>query len=156
MTALAGTGNLMRLIIRRDRIRIGVWILAIVSLTYLTAGSIQRLYPTEQSLQEFAATIEGNRSLAALSGPTHGTEVIGGRLAYELWNTGIMLAVMTLLAVPRHTRAEEETDRLELLRATVIGRHAMSAASFGIASGTAIVIGLGEATWVCWRPSVTC
>ncbi len=103
------------------------------------------MYPTEQSLVEFAATIEGNKSLAALSGPTHGTDVLGGRLAYELWNTGIMLAVMTLLAVPRHTRAEEETDRLELLRATVIGRHSMSAASFGVASSTSIIIGLGVA-----------
>ncbi len=45
MTALHGTASLMRLIIRRDRIRIGVWIVAIVGLTYLTVGSIQSHVP---------------------------------------------------------------------------------------------------------------
>lgn len=140
---LHGAPTLMRLILRRDRIRISLWIIIIPALVAATAGQIAILYPTPESLQEFAVSIEGNKALAALTGPTHGTDVLGGRLAYELWQTGMMIAVMAVIAVPRHTRAEEETDRMELLRATVIGRHAMSAASLGVAAASSVAIGVG-------------
>jgi ABC-2 type transport system permease protein len=50
---------------------------------------------------------------------------IGGLTA---WKSGvtefILVGLMSLLTVVRHTWAEEETGRLELVRVTVIGRHA--------------------------------
>lgn len=133
---------LMRLILRRDRIRIALWIIIIPALVLATVAQITELYQTPESLVEFADSIRGNKALAAISGPSHGTEVLGGRVAYELWQTGMMIAIMSLIAVPRHTRAEEETDRLELLRAGVVGRHAMSLAAVTVASATSVVIGI--------------
>src|SRR5690606_37191353 len=41
----------------------------------------------------------------------------------------LALAIMSVLHVVRHTRAEEESGRSELVRAAVVGRHAPSVAA---------------------------
>ena len=65
-----------------------------------------------------------NPSLVALSGPLFGVS-IGGLTAWKIGVTEfILIGLMSLLTVVRHTRTEEETGRLELIRATVVGRHA--------------------------------
>ena len=68
----------------------------------------------------------------------------------------ITLALMSLFMVGRHTRAEEESGRAELLRSTVVGRHAaitavllvMAAANLAVAllvTLTLLPVGLGVA-----------
>jgi ABC-2 type transport system permease protein len=50
---------------------------------------------------------------------------LGGLTAWKIGITELILvALMSLLTVVRHTRAEEEAGRLELLGATVLGRYA--------------------------------
>ncbi|MCA1676905.1 MAG: hypothetical protein LC799_33595, partial [Actinobacteria bacterium] len=60
MNALAGTPALVRLALRRDRIRIPVWVAAITVLVLVTAQSVQGLYPTPGALAAAAAVIEDN------------------------------------------------------------------------------------------------
>ena len=42
----------------------------------------------------------------------------------------IVAGLMSMFLVGRHTRAEEESGRDELLRAAAVGRHAPTAAAF--------------------------
>ena len=50
---------------------------------------------------------------------------LGGLTAWKIGVTEfILVALMSLLTVVRHTRTEEETGRLELVGATVVGRYA--------------------------------
>lgn len=105
--ALTGTVTLARLVLRRDRLRIAIWVVALVGLVGVTANSIFDLYPDEAALAEYARTVDANPSLIALSGPAVGLDTFGGRIAWEGWQLSIAVALMGALAVGRHTRAEE-------------------------------------------------
>jgi ABC-2 type transport system permease protein len=123
MTSLTGTRALIRLALRLDRVRLSVWVLGLAVMPMGTAANYLKLYPTEADLRAVSGVFT-NPSLVALSGPLFDVS-IGGLTAWKIGVTEFILAgLMSLLTVVRHTRTEEETGRLELLRATVIGRHA--------------------------------
>jgi ABC-2 type transport system permease protein len=123
MTTLTGTGGLVRLALRLDRVRLTVWVLGISLTPAATAANYFKLYPDEASLHAVAGVL-ANPSLVALSGPLFG-ESIGALTAWKIGVTAFVLAaLMSLLTVVRHTRTEEETGRLELIGATVVGRRA--------------------------------
>jgi putative exporter of polyketide antibiotics len=46
MTTLAGTGTLVRLILRHDRLRLALWIGALVVVTIATTTALAKLVPT--------------------------------------------------------------------------------------------------------------
>ena len=50
-----------------------------------------------------------------------------------------------MFLVVRHTRAEEESGRAELLRATVTGRHAATAAAVLVAAAASVLVGVLDA-----------
>ena len=64
---LAGTGRLVRLIVRRDRIRLTLWIGGLVSFMAVSAAEVHGLYDTPQAIAAYGATVRGNPALAGLS-----------------------------------------------------------------------------------------
>lgn len=145
MNALAGSARLVRLVVRRDRLRLSIWVVAIVGLVGFSAQSVLDLYATEAELADYAATVDTNAALVAISGPAEGLDTFGGRIAWESWLYGAAIALMAILTVVRHTRADEEAGRTELVRSGIVGRHAHSAAAVGVAIGVCAVIGAGSA-----------
>jgi ABC-2 type transport system permease protein len=144
-----GTAALVGSIVRRDRVRIGVWIAGIVAITLSSAASVEGIYPTAEDLQRAARLVEGNATAIAFNGPVQGLETLGGRIAFETGAfTLVLAALMSLFMLGRNTRAEEETGRLELIRATVVGRHAPMAAALVVVgamnaiTGVALTFGL--------------
>jgi ABC-2 type transport system permease protein len=141
-TSLTGTRALVRFALRRDRVRIVVWIAAIVVLVLVTASSVKGLYPTPQSLRDAAALVEGNPAAIAFNGPVQGIDTIGGRVAFEAGSTTLVIvALMSLFMTTHLTRADEEAGRLELVRATVVGRHAPLAAAVVVVGAMNVVTG---------------
>ncbi|MGF1471468.1 MAG: ABC transporter permease [Rubrobacteraceae bacterium] len=128
MKGLAGTGTLFRLILRRDRILLPIWILWFAALPTFFATGFEELYPTAAARQAFADTAGSNPGLVALYGPLFDSS-IGGLLAWRAGIIPVVLAVVSLLTVIRHTRTEEEAGRRELLGSAVVGRHAPLAAA---------------------------
>jgi ABC-2 type transport system permease protein len=64
-------------------------------------------------------------------------------LAQEYLGFGaIFVALMEILLTVRHTRAEEETGRAELVRAGVVGRHAHTAAALVVVGGASLLLGV--------------
>ena len=64
MTSLTGTLALIRLILRRDRIRIVVWVGSIVVLAALTVAGIKGLFPTEAAPVSYThLTLPTNREV---------------------------------------------------------------------------------------------
>jgi ABC-2 type transport system permease protein len=123
MTPFTGTRALTRLALRLDRVRLTVWVLVIALTPAVTAAQYNSLYPTEESLQQVKGVID-NPSLVALNGPLFGVSV-GGLTAWKIGITEfILIALMNLLTIVRHTRTEEETGRSELIAAGVVGRYA--------------------------------
>ena len=141
---LTGTGTLVRFMLRRDRVRLPVWILAIVLFTMASVVALPDLYPTTEDRQARAVLME-NPGTRAVSGPGYGLDdyTFGAMLSHEYLSwVVIFVALMSLLAVVRHTRNEEETGRAELVRSSLVGRHATITAALLVAVGANVVLGL--------------
>ncbi|MGD7022327.1 ABC transporter permease [Rossellomorea vietnamensis] len=146
---LKNTEMLFRFILRQDRIRIPVWILSLSLLSFMTAQSFKGLYPTKESREAIAETMM-NPSMTAMLGKAYGIDnyTYGAMFAHEmLLFTAMVVAVMSILLTTRHTRAEEEDGRIEMIRALPAGRMAnLGAAHFSLILTNfmlAIVTGLG-------------
>lgn len=133
---LAGTGTLVRFALRRDRVRLPVWIGALLLLTFSTLGELKGLYSEPSTQATLARTMDSPAGLA-MTGPRHYLEDgygIGAMLSHQVIGFyGVLVALMSVLIVVRHTRTEEETGRAELLRSTVVGRHAALTAALVVA-----------------------
>ncbi|MDT4992119.1 MAG: polyether ionophore transport system permease protein [Actinoplanes sp.] len=139
MNTLTGTRALARLALRLDRVRLTVWVLGIAVMPMGTAANYLTLYPTQQDLRAVSGVLT-NPSLVALSGPLYDVS-IGGLTAWKIGVTEfILVALMSMLTVVRHTRTEEETGRLELLGATVVGRWAPLTAALLVTTLADLVI----------------
>ena len=129
MSALTGTGSLLRLALRRDRIQIPVWAEAITLFVVATASSFDQLYKTAAERAKFAADVATNGAFKALYGPVYDAST-GGLTAWRCAGGAVLLTgLMSLLLVVRHTRGDEEAGRSELLGAAVVGRYAGIAAA---------------------------
>jgi ABC-2 type transport system permease protein len=137
---LTGTGELARLALRRDRYFLPAWLYILTAVIASTAYSFKGLYPTGLERAALAASLRGNPSMTALAGP-----VLGDSLgALTMWKVGLAAAVgaalMGIFTVIRHTRADEEAGRLELVGSTVLGRQAALAASLVVAFGACLAL----------------
>jgi ABC-2 type transport system permease protein len=141
-TTLAGTWALVRFILRRDRVRLPVWIAGVTLLVLSTAASIEGIYPTQADLDNAAQTATENAALIALNAPAYGLDTVGGQAVFQVGSFGyVVVALMGMFLVGRHTRADEEAGHTELLRATVLGRNAPVTAVLIVATGAFAVLG---------------
>ncbi|MFF2849568.1 ABC transporter permease [Streptomyces sp. NPDC058001] len=121
---LAGTGTLLRLALRRDRVMIPVWVLVISVMVLSMPGTLKGLYTTAAERADFAQSMVGNSSLRAMYGPVFG-DSIGALTVWRVGTfAGVFAAIMSLLVVIRHTRDEEESGRQEMVSAAMVGRRA--------------------------------
>jgi ABC-2 type transport system permease protein len=147
MSRFTGTLRLVRLALRRDRITLPAWILGMAGFLAATTAMFEDSYRQHPQLLEPDTRIvvenPGMRVLGLVTG-----ESVGG---YSLHRSGLTLAVlaamMSVLAVVRHTRQAEELGRAEMLGAGVIGRYASLAAAVLVALAAnvalAVLLGLG-------------
>jgi ABC-2 type transport system permease protein len=144
MSGFAGTGHLLRLAVRRDRVVGTVWVLGLFLFAVSQAASIISLYPTQADLDRLARTAEGlgaNPAVVALQGPAYDPSTYGGATAWQVVTPGVFLiGLMSMLLLTRHTRQEEETGRAELVSAGVVGRYAWLAAGLLYVLGVNVVL----------------
>jgi ABC-2 type transport system permease protein len=127
MNALTGTGRLIRLALRRDRFVLPAWIIVLAALlTTWTMGFANSLKTQADVVREtqIMASNAGFRMLSLSPGASIGAHTMNRGYV----TLAVLAAVMSALAVVRHTRQNEETGRAEVLRAGVIGPAAPVAA----------------------------
>ena len=140
MNALVGTGALIRLILRRDRLVLLIWIVAMALVVIGVADSLPSTYPTAQARQAFAAETTGNPTEVMMIGPVFDSSV-GGLTAWRVRGWGALgIGLAGLLTIIRHTRTEEESGRRELLGSTVVGRHAPLSAALIVVLGANLLL----------------
>lgn len=147
MSPLHRTGALVRLVLRRDRIRLLVWVGGILVVLLASAASMPDLYPDDAAIAAYVE-ISRNPAVVVFTGPGYGFDdpSIGTVLVNELeLFGGIALALMSMFLIVRHTRAEEDSERVELLRSSAVGRHAPTAAAVVVVGCADLVIGIGAA-----------
>ncbi|MFF1392936.1 ABC transporter permease [Streptomyces sp. NPDC058287] len=121
---LAGTGTLLRLALRRDRVMIPVWVAVVLMMVLSMPGSLKSVYSTAAERADIAQSMATNSSMRALYGPVF-ADSIGGLTAWRIGvYGGLFAAIMSLLIVVRHTRDEEESGRQELVSSAMVGRRA--------------------------------
>ncbi len=125
-TELAGLPVLLGLMVRRDRFTITAWTIGMGIFALYVVAAIPMAYGENGALGESAGLFADPMS-RLLIGPAYGFDdptfaqfVTNGYGLYFL----LLAALMSILSVSRHTRADEQTTRAELLRANVVGRHA--------------------------------
>ena len=136
------TGRLIGLILRRDRIRILTWLFSIASVTLITAAAFPSLFRTEQERQAIAETMK-NPAMTAMIGPGYGLDnyTNGAMMSHEmLLFTAITVAIMSILLVTRHTRADEEDGRIEMIRALPVGRLSNLSSTTLVLFGTNVLL----------------
>lgn len=139
--SFVGTGHLLRLALRRDRVVAVVWILLFVVMAAGSASASAGIYPTLESRVQAANTINGNPAMLALYGRIFDPTSLGAVSLLKLGALGAALvALVAVFTVVRHTRAEEESGRLELIGATVVGRFAALTAALVLSVGLAVVL----------------
>lgn len=142
MNSLRGTTTLIRLALRRDRVLLPVWIAAFVGIAAGSAAATKDLYPTVPSRLQAAESINTTSSLVALYGRVYDPSSLGAVSLIKMIAFGAaLLAILSVIVMVRHTRAEEEAGRLELVGATVVGRYAPLTAASLLTAGTNLVLG---------------
>ncbi|MFG1906184.1 ABC transporter permease [Kribbella sp. NPDC048928] len=137
MKSLAGTGGLIRLVLRRDRVALPLWIVLLTAISVSYVKQYGDLFPTPDARIEYAS----NAGFITLYGELSGSS-LGEFVTWRLGFVPVMVGLISLLTVIRHTRVEEETGRRELLGATVVGRHAQLAAALITILGANLVLGV--------------
>ncbi|MDQ7910425.1 ABC transporter permease [Phytohabitans sp. ZYX-F-186] len=140
---MTGAGGLLRFMLRRERFALPWWLLGATLLILVQSTQSQGLYDSAEDLANLRQTIGGNTAAVAMSGPTHLLENIGGEVVFEIFAfASIVIALMNMFLVGRHTRADEETGRAELVRSARVGRDATLAAALALAGLADLAVGL--------------
>jgi ABC-2 type transport system permease protein len=150
---LAGTGTLLRFLLRLDRLKLTLWLVGLLFIIGITPSSLRAILETEAEAQgttaevvlaQQAALLQTNSATIALQGPPDALDTFGGRYAFEIGAfTLSFIALMNILLVGRHTRSEEESGRAELIRAAAVGPWATMAAVGILALLANLILGLG-------------
>ena len=137
-----GIRPLLRLAARRDRIMVPIWLAVLVMVCFASATSTTSLYSTEADRVKAAEAINASPGIVALYGPivdVHSTGELAMTKMTVLYS--VVVAIMLLFVIRRHTRLDEENGQTELISGTAITRDAPLAAA--VTYGFAVSITLG-------------
>ena len=111
MSDFTGTTWMVRLATRRDRIALPAWILGMTTFLVVTTAMFEDNYAKHPQLLEPDTRIvvenPGMRVLGLVTGPSVG----GYTLHRDALTLAVLAAMMSVLAVVRHTRQSEELGR---------------------------------------------
>lgn len=120
------------------------WPTGLVGFLVITGVSLRSLYPTAASVKEYAAAFSGGTAYAVVNGTPYGIDTLPGVINYEFgFLAGIGLPLMGLLLANRLTRAEEESGRVELVRAGHVSRSAPLTSAVLLLTISLVAVGVG-------------
>ncbi|NUL45052.1 polyketide antibiotic transporter [Cellulosimicrobium funkei] len=134
---------MLRLNLRLDRVRILLWTFAVGLGVYGSVYSLDLAFATDEAIQARGALLT-NPATIMMTGPAFGADhyTFGAMVANELsLYVFLTAAIMAILLAVRHTRAEEESGRLEMVRARPVGRFAPATAAVGTVALACLLVG---------------
>jgi ABC-2 type transport system permease protein len=140
--SFTGLAPLTRFELRRDLVRIAVWVVGIVLVAVVTVASVKGLYPNQAELDKAATASEDNAAAIFFNGPPQGLDTVGGQVAFQTGTFGLlMMGLMSVFMLGRLTRGEEEAGRSELLRSLPIGQYSLAGSSLVVVGAMNVVTG---------------
>ncbi|MGB3770125.1 MAG: hypothetical protein WBA00_03180 [Rhodococcus sp. (in: high G+C Gram-positive bacteria)] len=138
----SGTGQLLGVAVRTERIATPIGVVVVPILLLLTAASLGALYPDAAARSQLADGSAANPVFQILLGPLRDTSGTG---QIAVWRVGmfalLIVAIIAAATVTRNLRAPEQSGRMELVRAGAIGASAPLAAATITATVAAISTG---------------
>lgn len=147
MDDFTGTTAMIKLILRRDKVIIPLLIIFMALFVAFVAASFINLYSDETLRMAFYLQIKNNPTVVSLLGSVLDPS-IGALTAWRVgFPASLIMGIISIFLMVRHTRSEEKKGRLELINSTKVGRQAVLSAAlittFGVNLIIAILIGLG-------------
>jgi len=140
MNRFAGTKRLVRLVLRRDRVKLPIAILSIATFVPILVAGVKEIFATEEgNVEQLVVFLSANPATRLFGLPTGGE--MGDLLmlrSFVMFSVAVGL-VSTFLVV-RHTRQNEELGRAELVGSASVGRDAGLSAALIVAFGVNAVI----------------
>ncbi len=133
-----GTGKLLKLYLRRDRIILPVWIL----LALLVINGQVSFVKAMPDWQVYITELSESPLTSALLGPVVPLSVEGAILWRGILQASITVMFGAALTVIRHTRTEETSGRNELILGRPVGRYANLTAALILSCGGSLLAGL--------------
>lgn len=100
------------------------WVLGLVAMMFATTSAFASLYNSPEKLAGYERIATANEAMIAMNGNVVALDTIGGVTANEFgFVAAIGVPLMMIMIVNRHTRKNEESGRLDLLLAGVVGRN---------------------------------
>ena len=118
------TLTLTKFVLKREKISTLIWLVVLVFLTLVTALGINGIYTTSVDMAGMTETMR-NPAMIAMAGPIFDLNnyTIGAMMAQMmLLFTIIAVAFMNIFLVVKHTRKDEESGRVEMIRSLPVGR----------------------------------
>lgn len=123
-----------------------IWVVVLALLGSSTYGSYGAVFPSAADRAALMSSLATSPALKVLYGPAFDLDTAGGFVAWRIGGfLALLTGVMAMLTVVRHTRAEEDSGRAELVGAGVVGRHGLLASAVAVAIGASLVAGLLQA-----------
>ncbi len=142
MRVFKGTARLIRLALRRDRVVLPLTIFLVV---IMVAGSIPALYeayPDTAAQTSYVASAATSSVGRIFSGTVQGANLGSIVMAELYFFTAIIVAIMSIFIISRHTRYNEEIGAGEMIGSSVTGRSAQLSAALALAVCANILVGL--------------
>ncbi|MBR0600278.1 ABC transporter permease [Sinanaerobacter chloroacetimidivorans] len=134
----AGTGKLLKLYLRRDRIVLPIWTLLPIFLIMSQLSFVKAM----PDWQVFIAELSASPVTAAMLGPIIPLSIEGAILWRGLLQASIAVMFGAALIMIRHTRTEEASGRNELILGRSVGRYANLSAALILSCGGSLLAGL--------------
>ena len=120
--ASADLTPLLRLRLRRDRVQVPLWILGTVAMAAAAVSGVTESFATEADRVAVLATVMANPVILLFRGLPSGAGEAQVALFLILPFLAMLAGFMSIFLAVRHTRAEEEQGRAELVSATPAAR----------------------------------
>lgn len=137
---MAGLWNLIKLILRRDRVKLPLFVFLFVGIMLYMVPILRETYGDAAGLRTIYNLFETMPSVLLLTGPMD-APTFGGLFTFEtvLW-WGLVLAFFNTVFVVRHTRANEENGAEELMLSGRVSRFSPLVAALVVSLAANLVI----------------
>ncbi|AMB59912.1 ABC transporter permease [Microterricola viridarii] len=107
---------------RRDRVQLMAWVAGFALLAYVGNAAVTGTYGTEPQRVEVLKLIQSTPAVLMLRGTPQGPAADAFQFFLLFAFLGVLIGLMQTFLAVRHSRAEEESGRAELIGATPAGR----------------------------------
>ncbi|OLO26780.1 hypothetical protein BTR23_22105 [Alkalihalophilus pseudofirmus] len=119
-----GTGTLTSLAFKRDRLKLFVWLAVITTLVTSVGIAMKDLMRTQEEVMKQIVVRAESPAIRLFDIPAAGISVESAMLMRSSILIGIIIVLVSMQTVIRHTRQNEETGRTEMISSTAVGKYA--------------------------------